>query len=78
MQRECYCANYLSSISAKLDDKECNLPCVGNSSEICGGALKLTVYEVQEKKKGGAGEVRACVGSVMALGVAVVGFLGLV
>lgn len=35
------------------------------------------MYEVQEKKKGGAVEVNARVGSVLALGVAVVGLLAL-
>ena len=40
---ECWCAQQLSGISAKLDDKECNLPCDGDKSQACGGALKLTV-----------------------------------
>lgn len=41
--RECWCAQQLLSISPKLDDKECNLPCDGDQTQICGGALKLTV-----------------------------------
>ncbi|KAK4111834.1 WSC-domain-containing protein [Canariomyces notabilis] len=42
--RECWCAQSLSSLSAKLPDSECNLPCEGNTTQACGGMLKLTVY----------------------------------
>ncbi|KAB8301302.1 hypothetical protein EYC80_003183 [Monilinia laxa] len=34
--RECYCAQYLSALSAKVDDSNCDLPCKGNASQICG------------------------------------------
>jgi len=73
--KECYCAQYLNSISAKVPDSECNLPCVGNGTQFCGGALRLSVYQTQDKKKGagvkGVAEVK--VGSILALGVAVGG-----
>ncbi|KAM7219302.1 WSC domain containing protein [Rhypophila decipiens] len=42
--KECWCAQQLSGISAKLDDEECDMPCDGDKSQVCGGALKLTVY----------------------------------
>ncbi|KAK4243045.1 hypothetical protein C7999DRAFT_18539 [Corynascus novoguineensis] len=42
--RECWCAQSLSSLSKKLPDSECNLPCEGNATQACGGNLKLTVY----------------------------------
>ncbi|KAK3941535.1 WSC domain-containing protein 2 [Diplogelasinospora grovesii] len=42
--RECWCADEILGYSAKFDDALCNLPCEGNSSEVCGGNLKLTVY----------------------------------
>ncbi|KAL2165820.1 hypothetical protein VTG60DRAFT_3743 [Thermothelomyces hinnuleus] len=42
--RECWCGQTLSSLSAKLPDDECNLPCDGNTTQACGGSLKLTVY----------------------------------
>ncbi|KAM7192287.1 WSC domain containing protein [Rhypophila sp. PSN 637] len=42
--KECWCAQQLSGISAKLDDQECDMPCDGDKSQVCGGALKLTVY----------------------------------
>lgn len=41
--RECWCAQSLSSLSKKVDDSECNLPCEGNKNQVCGGNLKLTV-----------------------------------
>lgn len=41
--RECWCAQTLSSLSEKVPDSECNLPCEGNTTQACGGNLKLTV-----------------------------------
>lgn len=40
---QCWCAQYLSAASAKLDDAACDLPCAGNGSTVCGGSLKLSV-----------------------------------
>ncbi|KAK3300927.1 WSC domain-containing protein [Chaetomium fimeti] len=42
--RECWCAQSISSLSEKLPDSACNLPCEGNTTQACGGNLKLTVY----------------------------------
>lgn len=68
--RECYCANYLNSLSSKLSDSSCDLACAGNSSQICGGNLALTVYQKKSNTKG-AGIVReAPVSSILALGIA--------
>ncbi|KAF2878042.1 WSC domain-containing protein [Massariosphaeria phaeospora] len=40
--RECYCGSYfLSDIAAETS---CDLPCTGNSSEICGGLDRLSIY----------------------------------
>lgn len=70
--RECYCAPYLSALSAKLVDSACNLACEGNTSQICGGALTLSVYQKSGSKKGVASsDKRPVVGSILALGVAV-------
>lgn len=44
--RECYCSPYLSSLSEKLPDSRCIYSCVGNASEICGGQLALTLYNL--------------------------------
>ncbi|KAG5750379.1 hypothetical protein H9Q69_008788 [Fusarium xylarioides] len=46
--RECWCAPYLSSLSVRLSDGECENSCEGNSSQVCGGSLKLSVYELAE------------------------------
>lgn len=37
--RECWCAPDLNSHAAKLLDAKCDLPCSGNGTEACGGAL---------------------------------------
>ncbi|GAB1310911.1 WSC domain-containing protein [Madurella fahalii] len=42
--RECWCAQSLSSLSEKLPDSACDLPCEGNTTQVCGGNMKLTVY----------------------------------
>jgi hypothetical protein len=69
--RECWCAQYISSVSPKVPDSSCNLPCEGNSSQICGGDLKLTVYQVKSATKGaGTKGVREAPVAVLALGIA--------
>ncbi|KAB5580689.1 WSC domain-containing protein [Coniochaeta sp. 2T2.1] len=44
--RECWCAQHISGASAKLEDGECDTPCDGNGTTVCGGSLKISVYEV--------------------------------
>ncbi|KAF1356479.1 WSC domain-containing protein [Delphinella strobiligena] len=47
--QECWCAPYLDALSVRLDNSSCDLACVGNASEICGGRLTLTLYNVTAK-----------------------------
>ncbi|KAH8676659.1 WSC domain-containing protein [Tricladium varicosporioides] len=70
--RECYCSRYVSSLSTKLAETNCNLACEGNSSQICGGSLSLTVYQAKSSTKaaGIKGVREAPVGSILALGIA--------
>jgi hypothetical protein len=42
--RECYCANSLSGGSIATDGR-CNMACLGNANEICGGSNGLSLYE---------------------------------
>ncbi|PHH91458.1 hypothetical protein CDD83_359 [Cordyceps sp. RAO-2017] len=45
--RECYCGDpfNIETAGAKVvSDKECNIPCAGNGSAICGGGSRLTTY----------------------------------
>ncbi|KAK4226138.1 WSC domain-containing protein [Podospora fimiseda] len=42
--RECWCSTTLNSLSEKVDDSACDLPCEGNTTQVCGGNLKLTIY----------------------------------
>jgi hypothetical protein len=70
--RECYCAQFLSAISNKLPDSSCNLPCIANDTQICGGNLALSVYQTKSSTKGAGVKVasKAPVGSILALGIA--------
>lgn len=43
--RECFCSQHLSPYSKALDSTQCNLTCSGNSQQMCGGVLKLSVYK---------------------------------
>lgn len=45
--QECYCgdpANMDSAGAEFVDDDECNIPCSGNNSALCGGGSRLTTY----------------------------------
>ncbi|KAF2211398.1 hypothetical protein CERZMDRAFT_85559 [Cercospora zeae-maydis SCOH1-5] len=55
--RECYCSPYLSTFSDRLDDSNCSFACNGNSSEICGGRLAITLYNRTEGSTGMAWRV---------------------
>ncbi|KAF5325141.1 hypothetical protein D9619_009961 [Psilocybe cf. subviscida] len=41
--RECYCDNIIESTGAPATDG-CNMPCAGDSNEICGGAGRINIY----------------------------------
>ncbi|KAJ7578021.1 WSC domain-containing protein [Mycena floridula] len=41
---ECYCGNFLKPTSTLVDEAECNVPCAGDASEICGGELLLSLF----------------------------------
>ncbi|CAF9936950.1 MAG: hypothetical protein HETSPECPRED_010510 [Heterodermia speciosa] len=43
--RECYCGNTLAPSSQPAQAGECNSPCSGDNTEICGGASRLNLYQ---------------------------------
>lgn len=43
--RECFCGFDTPPRSAKLADSSCNMKCIGNAKEICGGIYAMNVYE---------------------------------
>ncbi|KAI5920068.1 hypothetical protein F4810DRAFT_455148 [Camillea tinctor] len=49
--RECWCADALSSLSVRLDDADCGYPCDGDNETACGGALRLSVYNLTEEAR---------------------------
>lgn len=46
--RECYCGNILAagSVLATNGDSECNVPCMGNTTEFCGAGGRLSLYRL--------------------------------
>ncbi|KAL0932353.1 uncharacterized protein CTRU02_213306 [Colletotrichum truncatum] len=46
---ECYCGNTAPAIT--VPTSECNMVCAGNSSELCGGSLRLNVYELPQSSQ---------------------------
>lgn len=43
--RECFCGFDAPPSSAKLPDSSCNMKCLDNAKEICGGFFAMNVYE---------------------------------
>ena len=41
---KCFCSNSYGTTGKKTSDGDCNMPCQGNSSEICGGNSHNSVY----------------------------------
>ena len=37
--RECWCGDYLSTLSQMLPESNCSMPCTGNANQSCGGRL---------------------------------------
>ncbi|KAK4119092.1 WSC-domain-containing protein [Parathielavia appendiculata] len=42
--KECYCGTDLSSSSVEKPQNDCNMPCGGNSGQMCGAANRLGVF----------------------------------
>ena len=40
---ECYCGDTYGRYG-KADEADCNTECVGNSTQMCGGAWRISVY----------------------------------
>lgn len=42
--RECYCGSIIAHTAGPATLTDCNTPCAGNTSELCGGANRLSLY----------------------------------
>ncbi|KAG2002470.1 hypothetical protein CC2G_004661 [Coprinopsis cinerea AmutBmut pab1-1] len=40
---ECFCGNFINQ-GAPVPDGQCNMPCAGNGSQLCGGPDRLNIY----------------------------------
>lgn len=47
---ECFCGSNEPSITSKLPDSSCNMACVGNPHEICGGFYTINIFHTGLKK----------------------------
>jgi hypothetical protein len=43
--KECWCGNSLNG-AQPVSNSECNMPCLGNAAEMCGGGNRNSVYMV--------------------------------
>ncbi|KAI0136605.1 WSC domain-containing protein [Xylariales sp. AK1849] len=75
--RQCWCANRLSSLSVQLDDADCDLACDGNKTSACGGALRLSLYNLTTGEGSQNAGVSAGTGGVLEMG-ALMGLVGCV
>ncbi|KAH9059871.1 WSC domain-containing protein [Lactarius vividus] len=41
---DCYCGNYLSTIAMNATVSDCDIPCAGDPTEMCGAPLRLNLY----------------------------------
>lgn len=42
--RECYCGNTAPGEDAKAAESDCNMPCAGDATELCGAGMRLSLY----------------------------------
>ncbi|KAF8983616.1 glycosyl hydrolase family 71-domain-containing protein [Cyathus striatus] len=42
---ECFCSNTITAGVTKSSANECNMPCSGKSSDICGGGNRISIYQ---------------------------------
>ncbi|KLP15059.1 beta-1,3 exoglucanase [Fusarium fujikuroi] len=45
---ECYCGNVLANDTVKADVGDCNVPCNGDKTLLCGGPSRLSVYVAED------------------------------
>ncbi len=44
--KECYCGDETISLRSKKKDRDCKVPCNGDSDEVCGDTSNVSVYDV--------------------------------
>ncbi|KAH8819340.1 glycoside hydrolase superfamily [Xylogone sp. PMI_703] len=43
---QCFCGNDIGSKGVQSPESECNMPCAGNSSQSCGQAYYINIYQI--------------------------------
>jgi hypothetical protein len=46
--QECYCGVVVGNGTLPVDASQCNMPCTGNTTEICGGRSTLSLYVAKD------------------------------
>lgn len=41
---ECFCGNALNNAASKTSESDCNMPCAGDSNQMCGAGNRLSIY----------------------------------
>ena len=47
--QECLCGNTSPSSSLQTSESDCNMPCTGNSSQLCGATYRMNIYTINKK-----------------------------
>lgn len=51
-QTQCFCGNFIYNGNDLAPSKsDCNLPCPGNATEVCGGANRISIYSYEPMAK---------------------------
>jgi len=56
---ECYCGDRIAAVATTEPEGECNVPCQGDSSKMCGGGWHLSIYE-KDRLTVGAFKYQGC------------------
>jgi len=54
---ECYCGDTIAASGALSTATDCNMPCAGNATELCGGASRLNIFKSTTAKPVASGPV---------------------
>ncbi|CAG8777087.1 14479_t:CDS:2, partial [Acaulospora morrowiae] len=74
---QCFCGNYYDAFTA-LSSEDCGSSCGGNNSQICGGPLALSIYEVPPNPVSSNSSSSLSTGAIIGISVGSVIFISLI
>lgn len=45
----CFCGNQVPGRNERVGDTDCDTPCIGDSSNTCGGEDRIQIYDLMSK-----------------------------